>query len=313
MKIPPLKASLQAAKHCLVVVHRDPDLDAIGSMLAFHKLLEALGVSHTLLCQDLNPDLFAFLPFLEVIHTTAPAADFYDTIVSLDCSDKSRVYQHQTLPWADKTVINIDHHHDNTRFGALNWVEAISSVGEMMVNLYSHWDIPLSQDVATCLFAAMSFDTGRFSFSNVTADTFRAGAALVESGADPHTLSKLMYEQLSMGAFDQLKQGLDHLVIDDRLGLVYTTLSQANPTEEIKLIDWIRLLKVARVAVVFRETQIGEIKISFRSKTNFDVSAFAAKFGGGGHKKAAGLILNLPLHEAVNAVISVLKKDLATA
>lgn len=305
----------QEAKVILITAHKDPDIDAIGSCLAFQKQLAYRNIPSTIWLEDVLEPYAQFLPDAENILTQIPQKN-YDTLIVLDSPNLNRIrqenIQNNAAFRAIPMIINIDHHPDNTKFGHINIVcPEVSSVGELLFHLYEQagWT-DYSTETATCLYAAISFDTGRFLFSNVTADTFFAASELMKKGAKAYYISQTMYENKSEVAFNIMKIALDRLVIDPQNRFAYSSLPAASPESEIKIIDFIRQLGGIDIFLVFCENKNGEIKINIRSKGHFNASAFAAQFGGGGHVLAAGITLNGDLETICKAVITQLELSL---
>jgi phosphoesterase RecJ-like protein len=254
------------------------------------------------------------LPGSTQILPTIPNLNF-DTIIILDSPHLQRIRNFEAIELLISQfapmVINIDHHPDNINFGTLNIVEpTISSVGELLFHIFISYEWTITAFIATNLYAAISFDTGRFLFSNVTSYTFSAASHLLNQGADAYGISQNMYENKSMKTFEVIKIALDRLVIDPQNRFAYTTLPLDTPEGEMKAIDFIRQLGNIQVFLVLSEQKPGEIKVNLRSKSSFNVSQFAAQFGGGGHILAAGITISGSLESATRMIITALDKAL---
>lgn len=300
------------AKGIVILTHRDPDFDAIGSVLALHSQLQSHGFRSAIWAMDEISDQFSFLPGIKGISSHLPDDFSFDTLIVMDATDLSRVRQFKALGADPRsvTVINIDHHSDNTLFGDLNIVEHISSVGELFFNICCALQWPLTTEEATCLYAAIAFDTGRFLYSNTTAQTFEVASDLVQLGADPYVIGQRLYENQSVSTFTLLQYVLQHLYYEDKYRYVYTKLPKQFAKVEFKVIDFIRQLKEYAVAIVFQELETKAVKVNLRSKNEFNVARFAKKFGGGGHPQAAGILINGTLDEVSHQVIKALNADL---
>lgn len=299
-----LSRRLLNASNVLILTHQDPDFDAVGSSLAWFKMLRLNDIPATVFIADDIKDDFSFLPNANLIKGGLIRADQFDTILVLDSSDANRVKRWNDLQFSEEsvTIINIDHHSDNTRFGDYNIVENVSSVGELSYLLFSDLGWQIDEDIATCLYAAILFDTGGFMNSNVTGQTYDVCEHLLKAGAKHNDIIETMYESIDVTDYDALKIMLSRLVVTD--GFAYSTLPSDTPSSDINLISYIRRIKNIEVAFIVKETDTGLVKVSLRSKGNFNVSKFASLFGGGGHFKASGIKVAGELDEFVKEITS---------
>jgi len=311
---------LSSAKGVLLTAHRDPDLDAVGSTLGVWHLCRMLGIPATVWLADSLPRDCGVLPGADQIVSVLPDSAAYDQVWVLDASNIQRVRDVALLQaFAEgKVLVNMDHHPDNSQFGQHNLAPIISSTSELVFWTFIHTSggaIPdktqaeagLRADMSTCVYAGICFDTGRFLHDSVTADTFRAAAELVSEGADLKLIRHHFFENKSPDTYVFMRYVLNHMVVSD-LGYVYVEIPIDIQEPEIKSVDLIRDLEGTFVALSFRETTADGIKVSLRSKNDFNVSLFAAQFGGGGHVKAAGITLrDLSLAEAKSRVLTALE------
>ena len=168
----------------------------------------------------------------------------------------------------------------------------------------------ITPEIATCLYAAISFDTGRFLYSNATSQTFSIVSSLLTLGARSFETNIAMYEDVSVDTFNFIKLGLENIVINEELGYCYTFISKDSPKVNYKMIDFIRQLGNIDIFLVFTELDTNLIKISLRSKEFFDVSSFSHLFGGGGHSRAAGISINGSLSKVIKKICGTLEKEL---
>jgi phosphoesterase RecJ-like protein len=295
----------------LVLTHQDPDFDAIGSSLAWCLQLQKLDVPFYFYVADTVYAQFQFLPYIHLIRQDMPKLSSFDTVLALDCSNLDRIRKWDQLEVGDESslaIINIDHHQDNRRFGNFNVVEMVSSVGELTCHMFQQLGWSISADQATCLYAAMMYDTGSFLNSNVKPETFRVAATLLEAGADTEKVIQNMYENLTSEDYEALKIMLEHLVVEG--GIAYSILPPEIPNTSLKLIHYIRQLSGIEVALLFRSQENDTVQISLRSKSDFSVSKFSALFGGGGHHRASGIMMAGSLAQVSREVISKLKKSI---
>lgn len=315
---------LSSAKGVLLTAHRDPDLDAVGSTLGVWHLCRMLGIPATVWLADPLPRDCGVLPGADQIVSVLPEKEGYDQVWVLDASNIQRVRDVNLLAtFAEgRILVNMDHHPDNSQFGQHNLAPIISSTSELVFWTFVHASggaIPdrtnasseLRENMSTCLYAGICFDTGRFLHDSVTADTFRAAADLVSAGADLNLIRHHFFENKSPETYVFMRYVLNHMVGSD-LGYVYVEIPVDIQEPEIKSVDLIRDLEGTFVALSFRETTADGIKVSLRSKNDFNVSQFAAQFGGGGHVKASGITLrDVSLVEAKTRVLSALEIALA--
>ncbi len=288
----------------VVTAHRDPDLDAIGSCLALAQFIQRLGAPAQVWLADPVPSNAIGLPGADQITQILPAN--FTHCICLDAANLERIRGYEQLP---KPFLNIDHHQDNPNFAQVNWVDVTaSSVGEMLSLLFrqvateKNWTI--TSEIATCLYAALTFDTGRFLFSNTTVTSFNQAAWLLEQGANFAQVSGI-FENLQPVDFEIKRLALQNMIVDPRHRYAYTIVENLDPIAQIKPIDTIRSLGGVEVFAAFSTMQGSpdEIKISLRSKGDFDVHQLATHFGGGGHRKASGISLKIPLKQAVADVL----------
>ena len=292
-----LRHHLFNASRVLIVTHQQPDCDAIGSCLAWSLQLAREGISSYIWTAERLYDQFDYLPSIGQVQQTMPRFTDFDTLLVLDCSSISRVKDLDSLrlDLGGMTVINIDHHPDNTYFGDVNLVYLVSSVGELSTLLFSSLGWELTPDIATCLYAAVLFDTGCFTNTNVTAQTFSVCSELMEAEASVEAVTTAMYESYSLASYETLRIGLDRLQMGK--GYAWTSIPKSASEGPMKIIDFVRKLTGIQVAMVLREMDDDVVKVNLRSKTDFSVSKFAAQFGGGGHHKASGIFMRGSLVE----------------
>jgi phosphoesterase RecJ-like protein len=308
-----LRPLFHTTRRCLITVHRDPDTDAIGSALAWAGFMDQLGIDSVIWAADTLEGYLHFLPGLERVQRTFDPDTQFDVIWALDCASFERIRNHEQLSpllALGCPLVNIDHHADNTLFGDYCVVTTISSVGEFLVQIAAHFEWTLTPEIAECLYAAISFDTGRFLYSNTTADTFEAVTQLVNAGVNPGDLGRRMFETVPIDAFTVLNVALSRLVMDKERRLIYTSLPADVGPETIKVVDFIRQVDGADVVCVFRELADGNIRVNLRSKGAVVVNQIAHFFGGGGHEKAAGISIEGPLDSAMERVLTHVRSTL---
>jgi len=282
-----------------VVSHRNPDGDALGSMLALHRALVAAGQDSLMCHPDPDPvteDLaFMFRPGEEVLSGHPPdAAD--RVLVAVDCASALRLWAEERPPHEGvRLLVNIDHHHDNTRFGHVNLVEpAASSSAEVVVHVLEAAGWPIDADVALPLYVGLLTDTGRFCYSNTGVEAHRIAARLLLAGVDPSDVAQRLYErqpaerQRLLGvALARMQPLADGRMLAAVLGPDDFRTARGDDTEGI--VEVMRATRGVSAAALVRQVRPGAYRVSLRSADpRLDVSAIARVDGGGGHRAAAG-------------------------
>jgi phosphoesterase RecJ-like protein len=265
------------------------------------------------------PVEYRFLPLAEVFHE--PPADVVDrTLVFLDCGNVDRTPE-GFLRDPSARIVNIDHHHDNTRFGTINLVDVgASSTAEIVYALAKLLGTELTPQIASALYVGLVTDTGRFSYENTDAGTHRMAAELIEAGVDVDDTYRRLYERIPMEKVRLVARALEKIDRRDECHLALTYISAQDyadtGAEEVLtegIIDHVRAIEGTKVAAVVRdrdETAGAARKVSLRSTDGeTDVSAIARAHGGGGHPRAAGFSTDLSYEEIVEALCAELETE----
>jgi bifunctional oligoribonuclease and PAP phosphatase NrnA len=294
----------------LLVTHENPDGDALGSLLATKLALDALGKDSVMyLYGDAPlPREYSFME-LSGIRREPPEDAGERVLVALDCANETRMAPETTLLESAPLTLDIDHHHDNTRFGDVSLVVGdASSTGEVLRDLFTELGVELTPEIAEALYIALVTDTNRFQYTNTTPRTLRLAADLVEAGADVHRVFQGVYESLEFAKLKLIGRALDRaqvyeggrLVVSYLLRSDFTDLNVAEAFSE-GIIDYLRAVEGAEMAALIREPPRREgppRRISLRaSNDELDVSAIARKSGGGGHRQAAGFSSDASVEE----------------
>jgi bifunctional oligoribonuclease and PAP phosphatase NrnA len=300
----------------LLTTHENPDGDALGSLLAMHRILGTLGKDSLMFLAAKEfplPVEYRFLPLEEVFHE--PPADIADRVVIfLDCGNIDRMPV-DFLRDARNKVINIDHHHDNTRFGTINLIDVEAScTAEIIYELAGLLGVDMTPELANALYVALVTDTGKFMYENTDARSHRMAAGLIEAGVQVNEVYRRLYEHAPIEKLKLLARALEKLELHDdgRLAITYMaaddyTSTGANEALTEGVIDHIRTIDGTAVAAVVRdqgESGRAARKVSMRSTDGrVDVSAIARVHGGGGHRRAAGFATDLPYEQVVPFLI----------
>ncbi len=294
---------LRRAEKLIVVTHENPDGDALGSLIAMQGILTALG-KECVMFMDAGefplPHEYRFFPLDGLV--SAPPEDLDQrTIVFLDCGSLDR-NPAEAFQRPGAHILNIDHHHDNTRFGTVNLVvPEASSTAEIVWDLMHGLDVTPSLTTAEALYVGLITDTGRFMYENTGVRAHLMAADLIEAGIDVHGIYRCVYEDVPYGKLALLARGLANIHRFDDGRLTVTALSTQDFTEagaeesySEGVIDYLRSIQGTAVAALVRD-RMGDTdggrprKVSLRaSDERVDVSRIAREQGGGGHRQAAG-------------------------
>lgn len=309
-----IKKALKNVKTALVISHIDPDGDSIGSTLALGAMLDKLGIKATLFCEDGVPRIYRFLNGAEKIKKKLALAEHFHIAFAVDASDEERLGKKVNLREAAKFIVNIDHHPDNALFGDINYVSQRSSAAEMIYRLFKYLKIKMDPGIAEALYVALITDTGNFRYETTSTDTFAMATDLLQAGVKTHALTTKVYDNKSIASLRVCSAALANLELSPDRKIAWTSVSEAmmqkygaRAEDLIGLVDRIRSVEGIEVAILFRQ-EGNKIKINFRSKEKVDVSAIAACFGGGGHHKAAGAIIEGDADLAKRRVIETVEK-----
>jgi phosphoesterase RecJ-like protein len=309
-----LVEELRRADKLLLTTHENPDGDALGSLLAANLALEQLGKDTVMVLHGDAPlpGEYGFMP-MENLQRRWPDDVAERVLLAVDCANESRIADPEVLGRVPLSI-NVDHHHDNTRFGQINLIVAdASSTGEVLRDLFRELDVELTPDIAEALYIALVTDTGRFQYTNTTPKALRLAAELVEAGADVHRVFQGVYESVQFAKLKLLARALERaqvfeggrIVVSYLLRTDFNEVGAAEPYSE-GIIDFLRAVEGADMAVLIREPprQDGPARrVSLRASIDeLDVSAIARKSDGGGHRQAAGFSSEASIEEITDFV-----------
>lgn len=302
----------------LMLGHVHPDADVLGTLLALGLALDARGWAVVYGGPHPAPGALDFLPGVQRYRVLKSIEGAFDVAVLTDCPNHDRteglIDQARA---ASKTIVNIDHHPDNRRYGHVNWIEvSAAATGEMVYRLLVALGVKLTPAMATNLFTAIHTDTGSFRYSNVTPETFRISAELVAAGAEPADVSSALYERRAVDSLGFLGATLSRIQVSEDGRLAWLALPAGAVPESFieseELVNYPRSIGSVRVAAFLR--QIGDsVKVSLRGKGDVDVNRIAGRFGGGGHVNAAGCTIKGGLDTVTNEVLEAVRAAIADA
>jgi phosphoesterase RecJ-like protein len=316
-------SELRSAEKLIVVTHENPDGDALGSLVAMRDVLTSLGKNSPAFIDAREfplPHEYRFLPLEHVL--TAPPDDLEErTAVFLDCGSLER-NPAEAFRRPGMHILNIDHHHDNTRFGTVNLVDPCAScTAEIVWDLMHGLDVEPTPEVAEALYVGLITDTGRFMYENTGPRAHLMAAELIEAGVDVPTMYRRVYEGVPYGKLALLARGLAKTRRYDNGRLTVTELdacdfaeSGAEESYSEGVVDHLRAVEGTAVAALVRDrisAADGERKVSLRaSDDRVDVSRIARLQGGGGHRQAAGFTTGMDWEELVDFLRSAVAQQL---
>ena len=306
-------AELRDSERFVLVTHENPDGDALGSLVAMHELLKALGKDSVMfMAADEFPLPYEYRFFrLDGLVSVIPDDVAERTVVFLDCGNIDR-NPADVIKRDDAHILNIDHHHDNTHFGTVNHVvPEASCTAEIVWDLMRGLDVEPTLPIAEALYVGLVTDTGKFMYENTGTRAHVMAAELIAAGVDVHEMYRRLYEGIPYGKLELLARGLAHVERYDGGALTLTHLSAADYLEtgaeenySEGVVDHLRSVEGTAVAGLVRDLlgdgQEGRRKVSLRATDGrVDVSRIARAQGGGGHRQAAGFSTEMPWEELV--------------
>lgn len=303
----------------VILSHIRPDGDAYGSTLGLTLSLRAMGKDVLACNADGLSVSYQFLPGGETLVATPETDPGLDRkIIALDTADEVRLGK-VFHSWNRKPDLNMDHHPSNPAYAEINCIEAdVPATSQLLYEVIVDQKLPLTPEVAANLFVGISTDTGSFRHRQTTARTFEVAAALVAAGADPTDLSLRCYSSYPLGRLLLVREVLNDAEFLDDGAIVFFHLTPemyartgttSDDTEG--LIENVQTVRTVQVAFVLEKIDAEFTRVSMRSRGKVDVQAIASKFGGGGHKLAAGIRSKLPLETLQESLIAEIRQALA--
>jgi len=305
----------------MVLGHKDADGDTLGCSLAFGEALRALGKDVSVVMPQPLSQKYSWMPGFDHIVERPPAGAHIRLVLFFDAGSMERSGSAVEHIAEDATIVNVDHHPSNSRFGDLNIVDPeASAVGQMCLDLLEHFAWRITPTMATNLYTALMTDTGGFRHENTTPRALRDAARLAALGADPSYVASMVYKSrpITTVKLSGLAIASMQVELDGRLAWAKVTrrmLREAGAimAESEDIIDTLNSLAGLDVAIIFKEIGTRLTKISVRSRGAVDAAALCAQFGGGGHLRAAGAEIPLRLDEAIPAVLEAARESIDAA
>ncbi|MBI4639813.1 MAG: bifunctional oligoribonuclease/PAP phosphatase NrnA [Candidatus Tectomicrobia bacterium] len=309
------------ANQFIISSHINPDGDAIASSLAFGSLLQKLQKDYRIVFDGFLSDRFEFLPGFEAIlhiNDSKPGEFKADHIVIVDASNMNRLGEITKIARQVDQIICIDHHIGAEHFGNLSLIDTGAAASTQLIyDLISSLNVPFDARLASQIYTGIVAETGRFRFSNTSSKVLQICAEMVNYGADPSFISENIYYQSAyesmklLGvALNAMERHYDGKVIV--IPLDYTILSQEiyKDADDDGIVDYTVSVRGVEVGIFLRESRPQEIRVSLRAKSDFDVQKVAGRFGGGGHKKAAGCRLKGSIEEIKRLMLEEVGRNL---
>jgi bifunctional oligoribonuclease and PAP phosphatase NrnA len=276
-----------------ITTHVRPDGDGVASSLGLCWLLQSLGKNAEVIIRDVIPISYQQLPGAENIRQTAEVDRNYDAVFVIECSDIAR----PGLKYLENYfTVNIDHHATSEHFGTVNWIDSTASaVGEMIYNLCKAIGGRVTKEIADCVYMALVADTGSFHYPNTTERTLKVASELVKVGVKPAQISEAVYNSYPWSRIELMRQVLATVRRSEsgriawmRHSLEMSETSEATEGDNSGFVNIPLMAKEVEAVVYMREVQPNAYRVSLRSKGDINVAKICEKFGGGGHKNAAG-------------------------
>ncbi len=314
-------SKVQSADRILVNCHRNPDPDSVGSALAMYSVLRTMGKDVAVICPTGASENLSFLKNFEAIETVDfEKYDFsqHDLFICIDSASWGMVAASEDIKKPNIDIVVIDHHKTNTKYGSANLVDwEVNSAAEVLYRVFEDWEVTIDEAVATSLLTGIIGDTGSFRYSGTTPETLRLAANLLEKGADKDKINLNINFTVSEKLVAFWAEMLSRIKIENEHSFVwvaapfelYKKFGKPVDAKERLASEFFQSVEGTNFGVVMVETEEKNLSVSFRSRTNFDVSKIAIELGGGGHAAASGArIENTPYEEAVEKVLETCRK-----
>lgn len=294
----------------VLACHVRPDGDTLGSALGLAHALRKFGKDVLVISPDGVPNNYTFIPESDTIVTHTDRRNF-DVGMLVDSEGLKRIGSAAEVIESARVKACVDHHVPNGQFGEIRVVDhTLSSTAELVVELLDANNVEIDTNCATQLLAGLIGDTGAFRFANTTSKTFSIAARLTELGAEPWHIAREIYDSRPLRSVKLLGRALSSLETSPNCKVIWATIKRSDlddlnctDADTESIVNQVAGVKGPKVAILFRETQPGVIRVSLRSRDGVDVDKIAREFGGGGHLAAAGCTVSAPLDEAKRRVI----------
>lgn len=297
----------------IILPHKSPDGDTIGSSIALLNVLNNLDKEAYIILDDEIPFNLRFLNINRMTTEEFDSKKFeYDIVFTIDSSDISR-FENRKKYLENKFVINIDHHITNTKYGDINLIREASSVGEILYDIFDKLNLDINKIIAESLYVSITTDTGSFKYSNTSSNTLSIASKLREL-IDLEKINVELFQNIKYDSFLLKNIVMSTLKIyNDIFGVIYLTNKMREKLELLDydtdgLVEEVRNISGIEISAFIKEIGIEFYKVSLRSKYDFDVAEVALKYNGGGHKKAAGFAVDGNLNEIIDNLVNLVNR-----
>ena len=314
MKLDNILEEIKKANSIVILTHESPDGDAIGSSLAMELALRSIGKKSDIIIPE-YPRTFNFLPNAKNVKDKSDLKK-YDLAISLDCTDLRRINGKEYFEEAKRTIV-IDHHGTNSMYGDINFVNPVApACCEILVGMFTYFNIDINQEIGTCILTGIITDTGGFKYQSVTAETFEFTAELLRKGVNVSEIYQTALETRTMANFQLLKKTLNRMEIleDGKVTFTYITNQDetevnAEPGDHEGLVEIGRDIEGVEISILLRQKDNEDkYKVSMRSRNYVNVSDICYIFGGGGHPKAAGCLIQGTVEQIKEKLLREIRK-----
>jgi bifunctional oligoribonuclease and PAP phosphatase NrnA len=303
---------IEAKRRFAITSHIRPDGDSLGSSLGLYWLLRALDKDAEVIMRDPVPHAYQQLPGAGDVRVTPTVDPSYHAVFVIECSDITRP---GLIDLEKQFVVNIDHHSTTALFGSINWIDSTASaVGEMIYNLCKATGVRVTKEIAECVYTALITDTGSFHYSNTTERTFKVASELVRTGVKPAKTAEAVFASYPWSRIELMGAVLSTARRDDsgrvacmRQSLEMQHSAQASDEDADGFVNYPLTVGEVEAVALLKECEPGVYRTSLRSKGDVNVAKVAERFGGGGHRNAAGCTLRGSWEEAETVIVGLLQ------
>ncbi len=310
-------AQFQAPQKVFIAAHISPDGDCLGAALGLTWALRHLGKTVTVTCNDHVSNTFAYLPGFAELAPKVPTDEELIVFVDGSSADRFGAAFNPAL-FGNRPVLEIDHHITNEKFAPLNYIDThAASTSEIVFRLIAAFGVPFNRDIAQCLLTGIITDTLGFRTMNTTVDTLKTATDLMQAGGSIPEIVEQAFNQVPLASLRLRGRIFSEATLDGVILWAEVTNKtmremglNGNGTNGI--INQLLSVDTAKIALLLIERDNGKIDVGLRSRVGYDVSTVAARLGGGGHKQAAGALIDGPLAKARERVLAEIKKSIAS-
>ena len=314
MTLDEILEEIKEAEKIVILTHESPDGDAIGGSLAMKFMVEQLGKKADVIIPEYSR-MFRFLPSAEEIIIDSEIKN-YDLAISVDCANFKRLAKNEYFEKAKKTIV-IDHHGSNNMYGDLNYVNPASpACCEILASMAEYFEINISKEIGTCLMTGIITDTGGFRYMGITPDTFEYTAQLLRLGVDIPEIYKRTMGTKTKANFELTKRVIDRMELLENGKIAFSYMNtqdeievNAEPGDHEGLVNIGKDIEGVIVSIFIRQKDEEEAyKVSLRSEDGINVSDICLLFGGGGHSRAAGALIQGNIEQVKEKLMKEIKK-----